>query len=247
MAIMTTYLPRSDEWDMVSVHCPVNINDVTQYNDDGVETQIIIITVDGPSIYGYGEVSYYCYNDSAYNYLCNSENIGSSCGDSYCTQLWNEFTYNIPPVLLPSRGYWIRTNPSGPGYFTYDCPDIGDSVPYIFPSLWVRGDGDGTHIPPWRVNYISYTFPIPLSMNSLFPGSWYDSDPDTGEASPGVLTNQDVIYTDFWNYTAGGEIVENKPSSYYDGAEWVPNIILQPGRGYVLKTRLNGYVKWTLN
>ena len=148
--------------------------------------------------------------------------------------------------LEPDKGYWIRVEE--PGYFTYDCPDIDGGGPaYIFPSLWVRGDGDGTHIPPWRVNYISYTFPAPFSMNSLFPGSWYDSDPDVGEASPGVFTNQDVIYTDFWNYTTDGQIVENKPSSYYDGAEWVPNIILQPGRGYVLKTRLNGYVKWTIN
>jgi len=210
MATMTTYLPRGDNWNLSSVHCAININDAVQYNDDDVETQIIVL----------------------------SENVG------YTIFRFNG-GYVYTTDLVPDAGYWIRTYESG--YFTYDCPDIGNSVPYIFPSLWVRGDGDGTHIPPWRVNYISYTFPIPLSMNSLFPGSWYDSDPDTGEASPGVLTNQDVIYTDFWNYTAGGEIVENKPSSYYDGAEWVPNIILQPGRGYVLKTRLNGYVKWTIN
>ncbi len=149
--------------------------------------------------------------------------------------------------LMTNKGYWIRTNNPAGGYFTYECPDVGDDALYIFPSLWVRGDGDAAHIPPWRVNYIAYTFPIPVSINSLFPSSWYESDPDVGEASPGVLTSQDVIYTDFWNYTTDGQIVENKPSSYYDGAEWVPNIILQPGRGYVLKTRLNGYVKWTLN
>jgi hypothetical protein len=216
MAIMTTYLPRSDNWNMSSAHCAVDMNDpnTLQYSDENPDepTQIIITQGGQPTIFRF---------DGAYVHTTD---------------------------LAPDAGYWIRTNPSAPGFFTYECPDIdGGGTAYIFPSLWVRGDGDETHIPPWRVNYISYTFPVPFSMNSLFPGSWYDSDPDVGEASSGVLTNQDVIYTDFWNYTVGGEIVENKPSSYYDGTEWIPDIILQPGRGYVLKTRLNGYVKWTLN
>ncbi len=171
------------------------------------------------------------------NAIYKFDDSGGSVGQYYSSQ---------GDPLEPDRGYWIRVEE--PGYFTYDCPDVdgGDGADVIpFSSLFVRGDGDATHVPPWRVNYIAYTLPISAPINSLFPSSWYGSDPEEENPVPGQFTSQDVIYTDFWNWN--GDYIEAKPSSYYDGAEWVPNIILQPGRGYVLKTRLNGYVKWTLN
>ena len=151
-------------------------------------------------------------------------------------------------------GYWVKVNNDYPCFTFPDengwpdggpCGFVGGggpSGPTDFDPVFVRGDGNADHIPSFRVNYIAFTHSTQQYINNVFPASWTDNSRVPGS---GIFEEQDVIYTDFWDWA--GQYNQNVDFSYYKDGYWQPNIILWPGRGYVLKTRNSGYIKWRLN
>jgi hypothetical protein len=148
-----------------------------------------------------------------------------NCEDSTCT---NKSECEDPNIC---NSIWT---PSPCGY-------LGSGEASVdYPPVFIHGDSE--HTPPSIVNYIAFTHPTQQHINNVFPSSWLDV-PGTGQ---GEFTNQDVIYTDFWDWS-GTYNHHDRDFSYYQDGEWTPNIVLNPARGYVLKTRQDGWIKWRLN
>ncbi len=157
-----------------------------------------------------------------------SEEFCTGCEGSWTPST----TLGVPCFTFPDPN-----NPGSPCGFVGGSGGPGETE---FTPVFVHGDSD--HVPSSIVNYIAFTLPNQQYINNVFPTSWLD----VSRSGPGEFTEQDVIYTDFWDWT--GEYNHyNIDFSYYKDGEWQPNIVLKPGRGYVLKTSQDGWINWRIN